>query len=217
MRGLVNVKSSPPPLFWRLLCGCILFDVFIWCFGCCWCGFDKTWAMCAVAEKFMMKANEELIVLTSQLAVYCHRLHSKYLGIVLGWIFLEHCQTEWNSRANLVFTEKLPKEQVVSLFVALFVLSLCPIDISDSERAFIIGLSQILFFFSSYRALSRVTLRDRILLVCFIVVSKTKGPGKFSNCTNRFSKFTPGSSILHNTIRNKQYQNCPVLAMKYFF
>ena len=37
---------------------------------------------------------------------------------------------------------------VIELFVALFVLSLCPFDISVGVWAFVIGLSQISFFFS---------------------------------------------------------------------
>ena len=38
---------------------------------------------------------------------------------------------------------------VIELFVALFVLSLCPFDISVGVGAFVIGLSQISSFFSS--------------------------------------------------------------------
>ena len=37
-----------------------------------------------------------------------------------------------------------------TFFVALFVLSLCPFDISVGVRAFVIGLSQISSFFSLY-------------------------------------------------------------------
>ena len=37
---------------------------------------------------------------------------------------------------------------VIVLFVALFVLSLCPFDISAEVGAFVIGLSQISTFFS---------------------------------------------------------------------
>ena len=37
---------------------------------------------------------------------------------------------------------------VIELFVALFVLSLCPFDISAGVGAFVIGLSQISSFFS---------------------------------------------------------------------
>ena len=37
---------------------------------------------------------------------------------------------------------------VIELFVALFVLSLCPFDISVGVGAFVIGLSQISYFFS---------------------------------------------------------------------
>ena len=37
---------------------------------------------------------------------------------------------------------------VIELFVALFVLSLCPFDISAGVGAFVIGLSRISFFFS---------------------------------------------------------------------
>ena len=37
---------------------------------------------------------------------------------------------------------------VLKLFVALFVLSLCPFDISVGEGAFVIGLIQISSFFS---------------------------------------------------------------------
>ena len=37
---------------------------------------------------------------------------------------------------------------VIELFVALFVLSLCPFDISVGVGAFVIGLDQISFFFS---------------------------------------------------------------------
>ena len=37
---------------------------------------------------------------------------------------------------------------VIELFVALFVLSLCPFDISAGVWAFVIGLSQISSFFS---------------------------------------------------------------------
>ena len=37
---------------------------------------------------------------------------------------------------------------VIEFFVALFVLSLCPFDISVGVGAFVIGLSQISFFFS---------------------------------------------------------------------
>ena len=37
---------------------------------------------------------------------------------------------------------------VIELFVALFVLSLCPFDISAAVGAFVIGLSQISSFFS---------------------------------------------------------------------
>ena len=39
---------------------------------------------------------------------------------------------------------------VIELFVALFVLSLCPFDISVGVGAFVIGLSQISSFFSLY-------------------------------------------------------------------
>ena len=39
---------------------------------------------------------------------------------------------------------------VIELFVALFVLSLCPFDISVGVWAFVIGLSQISSFFSFY-------------------------------------------------------------------
>ena len=39
---------------------------------------------------------------------------------------------------------------VIELFVTLFVLSLCPFDISAGVGAFVIGLSQISSFFSSY-------------------------------------------------------------------
>ena len=38
---------------------------------------------------------------------------------------------------------------VIELFVALFVLLLCPFDISVGVGAFVIGLSQISYFFSS--------------------------------------------------------------------
>ena len=38
---------------------------------------------------------------------------------------------------------------VIELFAALFVLSLCPLDISAGLGAFVIGLSQISSFFSS--------------------------------------------------------------------
>ena len=41
---------------------------------------------------------------------------------------------------------------VIELFVALFVLSLCPYDISVSVGAFVIGLSQIYSFFSHLKA-----------------------------------------------------------------
>ena len=40
---------------------------------------------------------------------------------------------------------------VIELFMALFVLSLCPFDISVSVWAFVIGLSQISSFFSWYK------------------------------------------------------------------
>ena len=47
----------------------------------------------------------------------------------------------------------LPKSvrnrSVIDLFVALFVLSFCPFDISVGVGAFVIGLSQISSFFSS--------------------------------------------------------------------
>ena len=36
---------------------------------------------------------------------------------------------------------------VIELFVALFMVSLCPFDVSAGVRAFVIGLSQIFFFF----------------------------------------------------------------------
>ena len=39
---------------------------------------------------------------------------------------------------------------LIELFVALFVLSLCPFDISVGVGAFVIGLSQISSFFSLY-------------------------------------------------------------------
>ena len=39
---------------------------------------------------------------------------------------------------------------VIELFVALFVMSLCPFDISVGVGAFVIGLSQISSFFSIY-------------------------------------------------------------------
>ena len=42
---------------------------------------------------------------------------------------------------------------VIELFTALFVLSLCPFDISAGVGAFDIGLSQISFFFSLYSRL----------------------------------------------------------------
>ena len=38
---------------------------------------------------------------------------------------------------------------VIELFVALFVLSLCPFDISVGDGVFFIGLSQISYFLSS--------------------------------------------------------------------
>ena len=42
-------------------------------------------------------------------------------------------------------------KSVIDLFVALFVLSLFPFDISAGVGAFVIGLSQISSFFSLYR------------------------------------------------------------------
>ena len=48
---------------------------------------------------------------------------------------------------------------VIELFVALFVLSLCPFDISVGVRAFVIGLSQISSFLSSF---SKILVRNAI-------------------------------------------------------
>ena len=45
---------------------------------------------------------------------------------------------------------------VIELFVALFVLSLCPFDISVGVGAFVIGLSQISSFFSLYQCIEVV-------------------------------------------------------------
>ena len=39
---------------------------------------------------------------------------------------------------------------LIELFVALFVLSLCPFDISVGVGAFVIGLSEISSFFSTF-------------------------------------------------------------------
>ena len=43
----------------------------------------------------------------------------------------------------------IPKTLLRTFFVALFVLSFCPFDISVGVGAFVIGLSQISSFFSS--------------------------------------------------------------------
>ena len=49
-------------------------------------------------------------------------------------------------------TKSVRNHSVIELFVALFVLSPCPFDISAGEGAFAIGLSQISSFFSWYHA-----------------------------------------------------------------
>ena len=53
---------------------------------------------------------------------------------------------------------------LIELFVALFVLSLCPFDISVGVGAFVIGLSQISSFFSGYGCIKRDK-TDNIVLI----------------------------------------------------
>ena len=53
-------------------------------------------------------------------------------------------------RNRCLIEVKSRKYQGVSFFVALFVLSLCPFDISVGVGAFVIGLSQISSFFSCF-------------------------------------------------------------------
>ena len=60
--------------------------------------------------------------------------------------------TSWGGRSysnlpSLVGPQSL---RVIELFVALLLLSLCPFDISAGVRAFVIGLSEISSFFSSF-------------------------------------------------------------------
>ena len=61
-------------------------------------------------------------------------------------------QVNHTSWVAVVTTTDRPKSVrnccLIEFFVALFVLSLCPFDISVSEGAFVIGLGQIFSFFS---------------------------------------------------------------------
>ena len=54
----------------------------------------------------------------------------------------------------------VPNRCVIELFVALFVLSLCPFDISVGVGTFVIGLSQISSFFSSSYRKNYITIRS---------------------------------------------------------
>ena len=49
---------------------------------------------------------------------------------------------------DITYNAKLNRSNISNFFVALFVLSLCPFDISVGVGAFVIGLSQISSFLS---------------------------------------------------------------------
>ena len=53
---------------------------------------------------------------------------------------------------------------LIELFVALFVLSLCPFDISVGVEAFVIGLSQISSFFSFHTEMGQFFLKVKVTM-----------------------------------------------------
>ena len=76
-------------------------------------------------------------------------------------------QVNHNSWVAVVTPPDRPKSVrnccLIELFVALFVLSLCPFDISVGVGAFVIGLGHIFSFLSQYLCEGRLKLVDRSL------------------------------------------------------
>ena len=98
--------------------------------------------------------------------------------------------TSWVTVVTITDRPKLVCNRcVIDLFVALFVLSLCPVDISAGVWAFVIGLSQVSSFFSYYRTLPFTQLWDVSVVLTFTtgvacrqVTPWTPGPVPLGTC-----------------------------------
>ena len=79
-------------------------------------------------------------------------------------------QVNHTSRVALVTPTDRPKSVrnccLIELFVALFVLSFCPFDISVGVGAFVIGLGQISSFLSFDEYMRKESVASYILVVC---------------------------------------------------
>ena len=104
--------------------------------------------------------------------------HLDYTAVAGSWKVGPVNQVYHTSWVTVVTPTDLPKSVrnlcVIELFVALFVLSLCPFDISVGVGAFVIGLSQISSFF---------------LLIVSGTFSKLPKKGPFY-CINHIFSFT---------------------------
>ena len=85
-----------------------------------------------------------------------HVLAIDYTAVAVNWKVGPVKPVNHTSWVAVVTPTDRPKTVrnrcVIELFVAFFVLSLCPFDISVGVGAFVIGLSQISSFFSCYKA-----------------------------------------------------------------
>ena len=79
----------------------------------------------------------------------CVLLIKRLLRLVGRWARKPVNHTSWVAVVTPTDRPKSVRNRcLIELFVALFVLSLCPFDISVGVGAFVIGLSQISSFFS---------------------------------------------------------------------
>ena len=109
---------------------------------------------------------------------------------------------------------------LIELFVALFVLSLCPFDISVSVGAFVIGLGQISSFLSSNLIVASHTQKQHVVLrlqlcqvyfvkqICFVVLS---------GYTQRFVAWEPFCSIRKTSVLRKSTSKFRTLYLDLFF
>ena len=90
------------------------------------------------------------IVSIESLILYCPcvLLIKRLLRLVGMWARKPVNHTSWVAVVTPTDRPKSVRNRCVIFFVALFVLSLCPFDISVGVGAFVIGLSQISSFFS---------------------------------------------------------------------
>ena len=100
--------------------------------------------------KLTMQGKYQILLLILILNV-CPFDYTAVAGSVKVWPVNQVNHTSWLAVVTPTDRPKSVRNRcVIELFVALFVFSLCPFDISVGLGAFVIGLSQISSFFSSF-------------------------------------------------------------------